>query len=94
MLTPIQRRNEVIKCISQTDPLFDNFYKYIIMRFNTTNNKLTNSFNIIKNNLESYTLRAYLSFYDANNLCFELLYKKLIDPSFNEDDFVEFIQYS
>jgi hypothetical protein len=40
------------------------------------------------------TLRKYLSHYTANNLCFELLYQKLFDPSFSENDFVEFIQYN
>ncbi len=90
MATPILRRHAVIKCISEIDPSFDNFYKDIILSYYPNNTNLSNSFKIIRNNIYHESLRDYLS-NTANNLSFELLYKKLFDPSFSEEDFVEFI---
>jgi hypothetical protein len=94
MITQIQRRHAVIKCLSEINPSFDQFYENIILKYNPINNSLSNKFNSIKNDIIQMKLRNYLSHYTANNLCFELLYKKLIDPSFDENDFVEIIQYN
>ena len=63
------------------------FYINLITNYNSGESKITNEMNKVRYAFTNKSLIDGLSYYDCSSLCFEILYKKIIDPTFDEKNF-------
>ena len=93
MLTVIQRKHAVIKELNKVDPIFYDWYASLITNYQATDCNYSYYLNNIKHLFpKQSSLMGVLSTNFSNNLLFEILYQKLIDPEFSEDQFVAYPQ--
>lgn len=91
MSTPIQRKHIIIKELNQVSPKFYNFYSSLITNYVPHDNNISNSLNSIKYNFNGPSAFIDVLLNMQNNLPYEILYQKLIDPTFAEDKFSLFL---